>query len=204
MVVPPLTMEMVSAMQSDKSELRKQLRAARKRHVAAQSDAIGALLFHRPPSPLLAKLAADQTIGLYHANAFEAPAAGYAKFFHEAGHKVALPYFADQTAPMEFREHIDPHGEGDLEAGPYDLMQPASAARTIKPDLLFVPLLGFTDSGARLGQGGGHYDRWLAAHPGTLAIGLAWDVQLCEEIPTEPHDIGLGAIITPTRFYGPF
>lgn len=204
MVVPPHTMEMAITMDLTKLQLRQQLRDARKAHVTAQPDAIRALLFHRPPSPLLEKIHADQTIGLYHAGAFEAPASGYAKFFQEAGHTLALPYFADNDAAMEFREHTDAHSQTDLERGAYDVMQPASGARTLQPDLLFVPLLGFTDNGARLGQGGGHYDRWLAAHPGTLAIGLAWDVQLCEEIPTEPHDIGLDAIITPTRLYGPF
>src|SRR3546814_6880034 len=57
--------------------------------------------------------------------------------------------------------------------------------------------------GRRLGQGGGHYDRWLAAHPGARAIGLAWDEQLCEDLPHETHDIRLDAIVTPTRLYGP-
>ena len=68
--------------------------------------------------------------------------------------------------------------------------------------MLFVPLIGFTASGDRLGQGGGHYDRWLAEHPGRMTIGLAWDVQLCEALPVEPHDMMLDAIVTPTRIYG--
>jgi len=54
----------------------------------------------------------------------------------------------------------------------------------------------------RLGQGGGHYDRWLAEHPAVQKIGLAWDAQLCADLPTEPHDIPLDAVITPTRIYG--
>jgi 5-formyltetrahydrofolate cyclo-ligase len=65
-----------------------------------------------------------------------------------------------------------------------------------------VPLVGFTASGERLGQGGGHYDRWLAEHPGRLTIGLAWDAQLCPALPSEPHDEPLDAVITPTRIYG--
>ena len=72
------------------------------------------------------------------------------------------------------------------------------------PDVLFVPLVGFTPEGARLGQGGGHYDRWLEAHPTTLAIGLGWDVQAVDELPVEAHDRSLDAVITPTRMYGPF
>lgn len=70
--------------------------------------------------------------------------------------------------------------------------------------MLFVPLVGFTAEGARLGQGGGHYDRWLADHPDTTAIGLAWDGQRVDDLPTEAHDIPLAAVVTPTRIYGPF
>ena len=67
-----------------------------------------------------------------------------------------------------------------------------------------MPLLGFTDRGERIGYGGGHYDRWLARNEPLAAIGLAWDCQLVEELPTEPHDRQLTAVITPTRLYGPF
>ena len=185
-----------------KAELRKHLRQVRREHFAAQPDAVRALLFHRPPAPLLAKIGDQASIGLYHANPHEAPAHGYARFFQEAGHTVALPAFASDKADMTFRAHIDPYDDSDLVPGPFGLMQPSDEAELISPDVLFVPLVGFTEDLARLGQGGGHYDRWLAAHPGTIAIGLAWDVQLCEMLPTEPHDVPLDAVVTPTRIYG--
>jgi 5-formyltetrahydrofolate cyclo-ligase len=63
-------------------------------------------------------------------------------------------------------------------------------------------LLGFTRDGHRLGQGGGHYDRWLASHPQVVALGLGWDCQLLDNLPLEPHDCALRAIVTPTRIYG--
>ncbi|MEM7664688.1 MAG: 5-formyltetrahydrofolate cyclo-ligase [Pseudomonadota bacterium] len=185
-----------------KAQLRKSLRQVRRDHVAAQSDSIRALLFHRPPAPLLERISADAKIGLYHAAEHEAPTAAYARFFQEQGHTVALPHFADENTAMAFRQHTDPHGFSDLEKGPFGLLQPSAYAAPVTPDLLFVPLIGFTPSGERLGQGGGHYDRWLAEHPGRLTIGLAWDVQLCDELPVEPHDIALDAIVTPTRMYG--
>ncbi|MEO1220401.1 MAG: 5-formyltetrahydrofolate cyclo-ligase, partial [Pseudomonadota bacterium] len=155
-----------------------------------------------PPRPLLARIDAGACIGLYYSTEYEAPTGGYARFFHEAGHTIALPYFADEGSAVQFREHTDPHGETDLEPGPFGLVQPGHDAPSISPDIVFVPLLGFTEELARLGQGGGHYDRWLAAHPRATAIGLAWDVQLCEELPLEPHDVGLSGVVTPTRMYG--
>lgn len=185
-----------------KTDLRRTLRAARRAHVEALPDNIRGLLFHRPPAPLLARIGDEAVIGLYHAGAYEAPAGGYARFFHEAGHTLALPRFAAPDTAMTFARHSDPHAENDLEVGPFGMLQPAADAEPLVPDVLFVPLVGFTDACARLGQGGGHYDRWLAEHPPALAIGLAWDVQLCDALPAEPHDMPLDAVITPTRFYG--
>ncbi len=187
-----------------KSDLRKQLRAARRDHVAALDPATRALILHRPPAPLLALVPEGATIGLYHAAAPEAPASGYASFFRERGHPLALPRFAHRGAAMEFATYSDPWNEDDCEVGPFGLMQPVGDADTVVPDVLFVPLLGFTAQGARLGQGGGHYDRWLAEHSSVMAIGLAWDVQLVENLPVQAHDQTLAAVVTPTRIYGPF
>ena len=181
------------------------MRKARKEHVAAQPDTIKALLFHRPPRPVLEKISAEAVIGLYHATPDEAPAAGYARFFQEQGHIVALPQFEAPDAPMGFAEHIDPFDQSDLVEGPFGMRQPDKQAPTLVPDVIFAPLVGFTAAGERLGQGGGHYDRWLSEHPGRIAIGLAWDVQFIEDdsvLPTEPHDVALDLIVTPTRIYG--
>ncbi|OCC24791.1 5-formyltetrahydrofolate cyclo-ligase [Croceicoccus estronivorus] len=189
---------------NSKNELRRSLRVKRQEHVNALPDSTRALLFLRPPRPVTSMIPSDAVIGLYHATLNEAPAAAYARFFYEAGHKVALPRFAAPGTEMDFATFSDPFGESDLEPGPYKALQPGSEALALIPDVLFTPLLGFTVDGHRLGQGGGHYDRWLDAHPGTIAIGLAWDCQLVDQLPLEPHDHPLKAVVTPTRLYGPF
>ncbi|TCJ39334.1 5-formyltetrahydrofolate cyclo-ligase [Parafrankia sp. BMG5.11] len=191
-------------MTETKAALRKTLRAERRRHVAALPDATRALLFRVPPAPLLTLIPERATVGLYHATANEAPAAAYARFFHERGHPIALPRFSDHAAVMEFAAFADPFGEDGLETGPYGLKQPDPNAEVMVPDVLIVPVVGFSAEGHRLGQGGGHYDRWLAAHPHAIAIGLAWDTQLIDTMPHEPHDRSLAAVVTPTRLYGPF
>lgn len=188
----------------EKAELRKTLRAARREHVAAQSPSIRSLLFNRPPAPLLDLIDAGAIIGLYRATDNEAPTASYAKFFYERGHRIALPRFATSQSAMIFAEFTDPFGESDLVDGAFGMKQPDVSAEALVPDVLFVPLIGFTARGNRLGQGGGHYDRWLAGHDGKTAIGLAWDVQLVEDLPEERHDHPLTAVVTPTRLYGPF
>lgn len=188
----------------EKHSLRKLLRETRRDHVAAINPATSALLFLRPPAPLLQMVKEDATVGLYHSTAHEAPAGAYARFFFERGHRIALPRFATRGSPMEFAAWTDPFEESDCEVGPFGLMQPLAGAESLVPGVVIVPLVGFTERGERLGQGGGHYDCWLEDHPDTTAIGLAWDCQLVDELPLEKHDRRLTAVITPSRFYGPF
>ena len=187
-----------------KKQLRDELRRKRVAHAAGLPPEVSALVFNRPPSPVLALVPEGATIGLYRSDAGEAPSASYIRFFFERGHPIALPRVTTLDKPMEFRLHTDPWGESDLESGVWGLRQPRIAAPVVTPEVLFMPLVGFTAKGDRLGQGGGYYDRYLAAHPQTVAIGMAWDVQEVPELPTELHDMRLSAIVTPTRILGPF
>ena len=187
-----------------KKQLRDELRRKRVAHAAGLPPEVSALVFNRPPSPVLALVPEGATIGLYRSDAGEAPSASYIRFFFERGHPIALPRVTTLDKPMEFRLHTDPYEESDLEAGVWGLRQPRIAAPVVTPEVLFMPLVGFTAKGDRLGQGGGYYDRYLAAHPQTVAIGMAWDVQEVPELPTELHDMRLSAIVTPTRVLGPF
>jgi len=187
-----------------KKQLRNELRRKRKEHAAALPAEVSALVFNRPPAALLELVPEAATVGLYRADEGEAPSRGYIRFFFERGHPIALPRVTTLDKPMEFRLHTDPYEERDLESGVWGLRQPGLAAPAVVPEVLFMPLVGFTARGDRLGQGGGYYDRYLAAHPQTTAIGMAWDVQEVAELPTELHDMRLSAIVTPSRVLGPF
>ena len=184
-----------------KKLLRRNLRAARADHVASQPDSIKALLFLRPPAPVLDLLPEGTTIGLYHALGDEAPTLGWARWLYENGRKLALPWFAGRNAAMEFRAWDNPFDDDALVSDPWGARQPPDRAPRVTPTAQVVPLLGFDSDCQRIGQGAGHYDRWLATHPGTTTIGLAWDCQLVNELPLEDHDMPLDAIVTPTRFY---
>ena len=186
----------------DKQKLREELRAERRAHVAALPASTKALLFLRPPAPVVKLIPEGSVVGLYHALSHEAPTRSYAKWLSENGRRTALPWFADANAPMRFRAWADPYEDQGLRAGPHRHLQPNGDAEELFPDVLFVPLVGFTADGHRLGQGGGHYDRWLAANPSVLPLGLAWDCQLRKSLPSELHDYQLRGVITPTRFYG--
>jgi 5-formyltetrahydrofolate cyclo-ligase len=64
-------------------------------------------------------------------------------------------------------------------------------------DLVIVPGTAFTAGGDRLGQGGGWYDRFLrTVRPTCVTIGVAFEPQLLEKLPIEPHDIRLDLVVT--------
>jgi len=186
---------------NEKPLLRARFRKARSTHVAALPQVTRRLLFLRPPAPIAALADEASAVGLYHATAEEAPTRAYAQWFFENGRTIALPWFAAKGEPMLFRQWLDPFEDTGLEPGPYGALQPGDDAPEVTPALAFVPLLAFTANGERLGQGGGHYDRWLAANGDTIPVGLAWDCQLVDDLPSEPHDRPLHAVVTPTRFY---
>jgi 5-formyltetrahydrofolate cyclo-ligase len=187
-----------------KTQIRKRLLAARREHAAGLPDYMHGLLFKRPPQTVFDMIPDNAVIGLYRADPGEAPASGYAKFFLEAGHTIALPWLTGLDAPMRFRVHTDPYGETDLEQGFFGLMQPNAEAQEVTPDVLIMPLVAFTQNGDRIGQGGGFYDKWLGSHPDVGRIALAWDIQKIDQMPIEPHDMRVSAVVTPTRVYGPF
>jgi 5-formyltetrahydrofolate cyclo-ligase len=64
-------------------------------------------------------------------------------------------------------------------------------------DVVLVPGIAFDRGGGRLGRGRGHYDRFLAALPRrSFLVGLAFDCQLTDSVPMEPHDVFLDAAVT--------
>jgi 5-formyltetrahydrofolate cyclo-ligase len=76
---------------------------------------------------------------------------------------------------------------------------PADAPIEPHPEITLIPGLAFTQTGQRLGMGGGHYDRYLADHPDTLPIGLCYDWQVLDTLPSEPHDRPMRMIVTDSR-----
>lgn len=63
------------------------------------------------------------------------------------------------------------------------------------PDVVVVPGLAFTATGERLGQGGGWYDRFLAASTAT-SIGVCFAEQVVEVLPVESHDVTMDHVVT--------
>ncbi len=71
-------------------------------------------------------------------------------------------------------------------------------------DVVIVPGTAFTIFGGRLGQGGGFYDRFLSrVRDECLAIGVCFQPQVVDDLPTEPHDVSLDIVVTDSdMFFG--
>lgn len=97
-------------------------------------------------------------------------------------------------------------GPGDLEPAAHGLLEPAGGRLGVdavrRADVVLVPALAVDRDGARLGKGGGYYDRALThVRPPTLACALVHDGELLpdgETVPTESHDRRVDAVVTST------
>ena len=106
---------------------------------------------------------------------------------------LALPYARRSPATMEFH-----HWDGTPPSVVDGCGIGSSDGPSVQPDVVVVPCVGFTAAGHRLGYGGGYYDRWLAAHPGVTAIGVAWSsAEIDADVfGAQAHDIPLSFIVT--------
>jgi 5-formyltetrahydrofolate cyclo-ligase len=116
------------------------------------------------------------------------------------GRTVALPRFFPETGGYAACQ-IENFAR-DCAAGKFGIAEPAARCQVFplnRLDLTLVPGVGFDAAGHRLGRGRGYYDRLLAEAAGRRC-GVAFDEQMAEDIPAEPHDITLNCIVTPTRW----
>jgi 5,10-methenyltetrahydrofolate synthetase len=88
-----------------------------------------------------------------------------------------------------------------MRAGAYGIPVPAHG-RSVQPDCLLVPCVGFDRARYRLGYGGGFYDRTLAdLVPWPLTVGIAFEATRVESIGPASHDIQLDVVLTDAAEY---
>ena len=118
-----------------------------------------------------------------------------------AGKTVALPRFhMEQGAYVAC---LITRADSDLQTGKFGIREPRESCPIIplnRLDLVLVPGVAFDLNGHRLGRGKGYYDRLLANTAGSTC-GVAFDQQIVSQVPSEPHDVRLSCILTPTRWH---
>lgn len=92
---------------------------------------------------------------------------------------------------------ILPYDESRLELGAFHIEEPTGGELTDPDtlDLIVVPAVAYDRKGNRLGRGKGFYDRLLQTTRASK-IGVGYDFQLLDSIPTEPHDVAMDMVIT--------
>jgi 5-formyltetrahydrofolate cyclo-ligase len=123
-----------------------------------------------------------------------------------AGRRVAVPvHLHGEPGPLVFAEI---RSLAELVPNHFGIPQPPHEAARYLPTadipLFLVPGLAFDPAGRRLGYGLGFYDRaFAAAAPGALKVGLAFDVQIIDCVPADPHDVRMDIVVTDNRVLAP-
>jgi 5-formyltetrahydrofolate cyclo-ligase len=144
------------------------------------------------------RLPAGSTVSGFAAIRDEINPAQLLAWLHEEGFMLALPVMVGKGLPLVMRAW----SPGDaLAAAAWGIAEPLDDKPEVFPDVVLVPLLAFDAHGTRLGYGGGFYDRTLAKlrkiKPVT-AVGVAYDEQKVDAVPTEVYDQALDWVLTPS------
>ncbi|MFC1818887.1 5-formyltetrahydrofolate cyclo-ligase [Thermodesulfobacteriota bacterium] len=116
--------------------------------------------------------------------------------------RVAVPLVeasAVRMIPLLIKDPVQ-----DLVPGYYNIPEPdPKKSLRLEPgeiDAAVIPGSVFDIHGGRLGYGGGYYDRFLLNDaPQAKRIGLAFELQVVDNVPLEPHDQPLDILITEER-----
>lgn len=155
--------------------------------------------------------AAPHTVAIYAAMGSEVDPAAFAAAAAARGWRVAYPYMLSATdaAACGQRMCMRAVAAADASSAPF-IGHPTRAFTAtdidssrfpIVPaealDMIVVPLVAFDRAGARLGYGGGCYDRYLPMlSPACQITGIAFDEQRVDGVPTDTHDLPLPHIIS--------
>jgi 5-formyltetrahydrofolate cyclo-ligase len=175
-----------------KTDLRTRMRALRDSIPPLERERLGRAVADRLFG--LQDIRAARTVMVFYSFGSEIPTAGIVDRLSAEAKRVLLPFFDDGAmAAAEVRS-----GE-ELLATTYGPKEPSSR-EPVDPgdiDVVITPGLAFDRRGYRLGYGGGHYDRYLSGvGPRTRRIGIAFHLQLVDEVPREPGDRRIDLLIT--------
>jgi 5-formyltetrahydrofolate cyclo-ligase len=186
---------------SAKDLLRERMRAVRSGITPAAREAASRAIVDRVAA--LPAWAGARTVALYPSTGSEVDTWELARLALATGKRVAWPRISTSGRAMEFACCAP----AELLPGPARVLEAPPSAPALPIDLLdlvVVPGLAFDPAGRRLGRGRGHYDATLVRlRPDALRIGLCFEAQVVDRVPTEPHDAPLDVVVTESRLLAP-
>jgi len=175
----------------DKQALRNEVRARRGARSESELVGWGLLLAAH------AELVPGQTLTAFVGTGGEVPTLPLLDALVATGRKVLLPItLADME--LDWAEYT---GVADLAPAAFGLLEPTGPRLGLdaiaQADTILAPALAVDQSGLRLGQGGGCYDRALPRADG-LVIAVLADDEVVLHVPIESHDRPVDAVLTPS------
>jgi 5-formyltetrahydrofolate cyclo-ligase len=177
-----------------KAALREHVVARRRARSAAERTAATAAA----TTALLRGLAGVRVIAAFAPDETEPGHGRLPAAYTQLGARILLPVVPDDD--RELRWAVD---TGRLAPGRFGLLEPVgprlgpTAIGTA--DVVVVPALAVARDGARLGRGGGYYDRALQhVRADAVLVALVFDDELLDELPIEAHDQPVSAVVTPS------
>jgi len=147
---------------------------------------------------LLRGLAGVRTFGAYVPEDDEPGHGRIPAAFTQLGARVLLPVVPPGARELGWA--VDTGRLAPGRSGPLEPLGPRLGATAVgTADVVVVPALAVARNGIRLGRGGGYYDRALQhVRPGAVVVALVFDDEFVDELPTEPHDQPVAAVVTPS------
>jgi 5-formyltetrahydrofolate cyclo-ligase len=116
--------------------------------------------------------------------------------------KVGVPLMGEEKGKMCF---IEINNLESLEPNKHGILEPQYDEKKVllcdETTLVIVPLLAFNDEKYRIGYGGGYYDRFMKKNKALTYVGVGFEWQKSEELPTEDFDCKLDIIVTDKNIY---
>ncbi len=171
----------------DKKEIRKQIKLLKKEHTKEQLAEQSRLIMQKIES--LPDFQNSKIVMLYCSLPDEVQTMDFIEKWRNEKQLILPTVVGDDIIPVKL-EVDTTFVEGD-----FNIQEPQNNPYSGDYDLIIVPGVAFDKNGNRLGRGRGYYDRFLCNHTNVKKIGICFDFQLVEEIPTEPTDIRMDEII---------
>ena len=181
-----------------------QAKAALRKEVIARRDAADGEMRNRAAQAIIRDLLglpayrAAGTVAAYASFGSELDTSAFIAKTLADGKQLLLPRINRAQRALELRHVTDP--EVDLVAGVWGIREPAEHCEIVPVamiDFMLVPGVAFTQDGARLGYGGGFYDRLLASlDRHTARIAAAFQLQIVEQLPEGPQDQRVDVVVT--------
>ena len=180
----------LSLIQLRKKEIRHEVRLIKKKTTKDEQMAVGQKICEKLIQ--MPEFKQAKSISIYVAYNQEVPTIPIIQQALELGKKVASPIVENGEIEFYCYDSIE-----SLKEGEYGILEPTKELGIPGNDsLIIMPGVAFDKNRNRIGYGGGYYDRYLAKHPNSTTIAIAYDFQIYDEFDAEEKDYRPQKILT--------